>query len=394
MRQALPGLAVLSVLAATALSGCYGENPPTPEVEFNPTVSDAGRVVQVSVVRNVQVADRFEWDLDGDGALDDGDGESGQNVIFQQPGVHTVTVAQRRTQLFFAPNYPVQKIDYVGYDSGTIEVRPPPGSPTPPKRPPTASFTTDANPGYTERPVRFDASASADQDGPIASYEWDFDGNGTSDRTTDQPRTSHAYSSAGNYQAVLRVKDTEGETALTSRAVPIVDGVPPEGLQAAASGSPFELTLSGRLLDTGDLFLNRGALLQVGLTARGSMKFAKLPGPLARHKSARWATKLTTRQTGSGADTRLRAEGHLLLALGRDRLCLAGNVGGKVGAPVAGRMRVVGGSGAAAWLRGSATVSVPASAESIKGRLALKPAKRALTLPRPCRSVVRVLRAR
>ncbi|MGO4841307.1 PKD domain-containing protein, partial [Rhizobiaceae sp. 2RAB30] len=51
--------------------------------------------------------------------------------------------------------------------------------------------------------VEFDASASSDQDGSIARFEWDF-GDG---ETGNGARIAHTYSSPGTYEARLTVTD-------------------------------------------------------------------------------------------------------------------------------------------------------------------------------------------
>jgi hypothetical protein len=61
-------------------------------------------------------------------------------------------------------------------------------------------------------PVTFDASGSSDENGSIASYAWDFTGDGTIDATTSAPQYSYAYPSSFSGQARLRVTDNEGFT--------------------------------------------------------------------------------------------------------------------------------------------------------------------------------------
>jgi YVTN family beta-propeller protein len=78
-----------------------------------------------------------------------------------------------------------------------------------PALPPVPSFTVGAaTPGG---PVAFDASASHDPGGTIASYHWDFgDGWGA---TTSGPLAGHAYAAPGDYRVTLSVDngaDCEG----------------------------------------------------------------------------------------------------------------------------------------------------------------------------------------
>ena len=62
--------------------------------------------------------------------------------------------------------------------------------------------------------VRLDATASNDPDGEIASYRWDFDGDGTVDETTLGPIVERAFA-AGEIVVHLTVVDDVGEVSLT-----------------------------------------------------------------------------------------------------------------------------------------------------------------------------------
>lgn len=67
---------------------------------------------------------------------------------------------------------------------------------------PTAAFTSTK----AQLVAGFDASASVDSDGSIASYAWNF-GDGT---TGSGANTSHTYDTAGTYQVTLTVTDNAG----------------------------------------------------------------------------------------------------------------------------------------------------------------------------------------
>ena len=91
--------------------------------------------------------------------------------------------------------------------------------------PPTASFTyspTSPAPGET---ITFDASGSSDPDGTIASYEWDFDGDGTTDATGQSVTTT--YSTTGDETVTLTVTDNESATDSTSQTVTVSDSTTP-----------------------------------------------------------------------------------------------------------------------------------------------------------------------
>lgn len=75
-----------------------------------------------------------------------------------------------------------------------------------PNQGPVASFSAMARPAG--RATRFDASASADRDGRIVRYDWDF-GDGTVRRDAG-PRPEHVYRHAGSFEATVTVTDNEG----------------------------------------------------------------------------------------------------------------------------------------------------------------------------------------
>ena len=102
--------------------------------------------------------------------------------------------------------------------SGTIEITvAPPGN-----NPPIANF----NYSQQNRKLVIDfTDTSADTDGTIVSWNWDFDDNSTS--TIQNP--SHTYFSAGRYLVTLRVLDNAGKLALITKEVivnPLVNQAP------------------------------------------------------------------------------------------------------------------------------------------------------------------------
>ena len=106
---------------------------------------------------------------------------------------------------------------------------------------PTASFTSSVS----NLAASFDASASSDPDGSIASYAWNFGDSSTGTGTT----TSHTYAAAGTYTVALTVTDDGGASSTTTRSVTVT---------AATAGQPvatdhFERTVASGLgsADTG-----------------------------------------------------------------------------------------------------------------------------------------------
>ncbi|WP_395245668.1 PKD domain-containing protein [Agromyces sp. MMS24-K17] len=105
---------------------------------------------------------------------------------------------------------------------------------------PTAAFTATT----VDRTTTFDASGSADSDGTIASYAWDF-GDG---QTGTGANPVHEYATAGSFTATLTVTDDEGGTGTISHSIVTVNpNVPPtaaftatvsfQSVQFDASGS-------------------------------------------------------------------------------------------------------------------------------------------------------------
>ncbi len=82
---------------------------------------------------------------------------------------------------------------------------------TPPNLLPTASFTNSC----TALTCTFNGSASADTDGSISSYRWNF-GDGTSATGATPSKT---YSAGGTYSVTLTVTDNSGATGTQTRSV-------------------------------------------------------------------------------------------------------------------------------------------------------------------------------
>lgn len=88
--------------------------------------------------------------------------------------------------------------------------------------PPRALLVAAPNPALSGHQIDFDASASAGiLPDAIARYEWDLDGDGTYETTTDAPHTSRSYttSAALTMPVGLRVVDRAGLTATASGSV-------------------------------------------------------------------------------------------------------------------------------------------------------------------------------
>lgn len=84
-------------------------------------------------------------------------------------------------------------------------------------QPPVASFTNDPTVGTPGGWMQFNASASADPDGTIASYSWNF-GDGT---TSTGMVVWQRYTAAGSYLVTLTVTDNLGAPTVLTRTIQV-----------------------------------------------------------------------------------------------------------------------------------------------------------------------------
>ena len=108
--------------------------------------------------------------------------------------------------------------------------------------PPTASFTASPSAPEAGETVSFDASGSSD-DGSIASYEWDFDGDGTTDASGEQ--VTNAFAAAGEYEVELTVTDDDGATDETTETVSVSDAPDPANQPPTADAGDDQTVAEG-----------------------------------------------------------------------------------------------------------------------------------------------------
>ncbi|WP_049984764.1 PKD domain-containing protein [Halobellus rufus] len=107
----------------------------------------------------------------------------------------------------------------------------------PDNQPPSAAFDVSPADPETDETVTFDAAASSDADGSIASYEWDF---GDGETATGETAT-HSYETAGDYTVELTVTDDDGATDTATETVTVAAPSEPGPEQSTAvSLSPDE----------------------------------------------------------------------------------------------------------------------------------------------------------
>ena len=88
--------------------------------------------------------------------------------------------------------------------------------------PPVAGFTVSPNPAQVGQAVSFNGAGSSATDGSIARYEWDLDGDGSYETDTGATASaSRSYPAAQTLTTKLRVTDTRGASAETTRPLRI-----------------------------------------------------------------------------------------------------------------------------------------------------------------------------
>jgi len=107
----------------------------------------------------------------------------------------------------------------------------------------TAALAVSGTSGVKPYTVDFDASASTHA-APVRDYKWDFDGDGTFDRTTNTSTTSFTYVNAGTYNAKMRITDTDGDFAEATRTITVFN--PPDLTIDSSHTDPFRVGTQGR----------------------------------------------------------------------------------------------------------------------------------------------------
>lgn len=156
------------------------------------------------------------WDLDGDGAFDDGANPTAVTA-FRTPGAHLVAL---RVQDVFGG---------VAFRRAVLEVR---------NRPPVADFGLAPSSPATGETVEF-VSTSSDPDGTIARVRWDLDGDGAFDDASG--RTAFAvFGSPGAHVVRIQATDSDGDVSSAAKTVLVHRAAAPSADRAKpAFLSPF-----------------------------------------------------------------------------------------------------------------------------------------------------------
>jgi hypothetical protein len=146
----------------------------------------------------------------------------------------------------------------------------------PPNALPSGRLVPSATVVRPGQAVAFDASSFRDPDSRITGYDWDFDGNGTTDRHTAGPVTSFAYGGAGTFTARVHANDFRGgfgAAAATVRVVPAPAVVAPlPRLSLSRTGTrgrvAFRVTCAARCRVTARLTISRSLARRLHLRSR------------------------------------------------------------------------------------------------------------------------------
>jgi PKD repeat protein len=221
-----------SALSDTDSVDCFGSSPGYDEVENNDS-SATGNIIAALGIRD------FEGNLGDTGAYD-GDLEDFYRVIISEP------IAVQFNMLFLHANADLdmrlldtdgttqlaasnsvsdnEQITYNFSTPGTYVIRCLRFGTVPSSadytldfrrlRAPVVSLSADVSTGDAPLTVNFSANAT-DPDGIIASYAWDFNGDGTFEfNSGTTPTTSHSYTSGGTRLAAVRVTDNDGVSSI------------------------------------------------------------------------------------------------------------------------------------------------------------------------------------
>jgi hypothetical protein len=86
-------------------------------------------------------------------------------------------------------------------------------------KPPVADFSWTPQPPHTNQPITFNASASHDPDGIIATFEWDWNNDGVYEESHTTPTATHSWINPGSYPVTLRVADQYNATGIATKTV-------------------------------------------------------------------------------------------------------------------------------------------------------------------------------
>jgi PKD repeat protein len=168
----------------------------------------------------------YAWDLDGDGAFDDGNGRDIQFRYASRGNADGIYNTAVKLVLGTGQEVVVQKLVTIANVLPTIVV--------------------EYSPTTLEVPLEltFDASKSRDSDGTIISYEWDFDGDGETD--AQGAIVKQNFTEAVLQEVTLKVTDNNGQAAEEKISLNFQVGQQKQAVIVARPGtsgmSPFKVS--------------------------------------------------------------------------------------------------------------------------------------------------------
>jgi len=161
--------------------------------------------------------DSYQWDFDGNNIFNYfNDTTPDTTFTYDKAGTYVATLK-------------VTDGPHSAVDSITIQVDP---------APPEISATATPNIGPPALKVQLTGTGT-DPDGKILLYEWDFDGDGIYDwSSVSGPDTTHTYTKEGQYNAILKVTDNDGNTGTATAQIAVG-----ESLKALKSIAVADTTL-------------------------------------------------------------------------------------------------------------------------------------------------------
>ncbi|MCX6094877.1 MAG: PKD domain-containing protein [Candidatus Bipolaricaulota bacterium] len=176
--------------------------PPHASFTFSPANPKVSQMVTFSAAGSGDTDGSvvlYEWDFDEDGITD----ATGTTVTraFSSVGAKTVMLTVT---------------DNAASEDSVTRVVPVQGTP------PTAAFTYTPTAPVTGQVISFSASTSADADGTIILYEWDFNGDGATDATGMS--VTHSFASVGVYPVMLTVTDNDQQVGAETKGIPVSAG--------------------------------------------------------------------------------------------------------------------------------------------------------------------------
>ncbi|MEZ5339602.1 MAG: PKD domain-containing protein [bacterium] len=166
----------------------------------------------------------YEWDVDGDEDYDDGYGNVDSISILYDDMGGSFTIRLRVTDDKFKSST----------DSVTVSITN--------NEPPVADLQASLLSGFRPLKVDFDATASMDPDGTIASYRWDFDYDGATpdfvlEGAEDQPSFTFDTARIDPYLVLLEVIDNGGKSSQATVSIAVMDNADPVASLSADSSS-------------------------------------------------------------------------------------------------------------------------------------------------------------